>query len=148
MNKKWRDSKISLSWPPSLSTAWTKQRWRSGVHLSLGTLDLAYGLTPLELAFSLSSTMLLLELPLLLDLLSSSPSSLFLPEGSNLKPSLIWSLTGLIIRYSFGAVRRTVGSLCVYLINYCWLQKSSQTVTQKNFWFPMIPLSQILFNHH
>ena len=34
-------------WPPSISTALTKQRWRSGVHLSLGTGDRTYGLTPL-----------------------------------------------------------------------------------------------------
>jgi len=26
-------------WPPRISTAWTKQRWRSGVHLSRGTGD-------------------------------------------------------------------------------------------------------------
>ena len=35
----------SLSWPPSLSMAWTKQRWSSGVHLKRGTFDLTYCLT-------------------------------------------------------------------------------------------------------
>lgn len=35
----------SLSWPPSLSMASTKQWWRSGVHLKRGTFDLTYCLT-------------------------------------------------------------------------------------------------------
>jgi hypothetical protein len=31
-----------LCWPPSLCMAWTKRRWRSGVHLRRGTLDRLY----------------------------------------------------------------------------------------------------------
>lgn len=34
-----------LSWPPSLSIAWTKQWCSSGVHLKRGTFDLIYCLT-------------------------------------------------------------------------------------------------------
>ena len=75
-SKKGQNSKNSLSCPPSLSTAWRKQRWRSGVHRSLGILDRTYRLTDPEPAFrSLSSTVLLLELPPFFVFLSSSTSS-------------------------------------------------------------------------
>lgn len=37
--------RVLLCWPPSLSMAWTKQRWSSGVHLKRGTFDLIYCLT-------------------------------------------------------------------------------------------------------
>ena len=44
--KRFEEKMIVRCWPPSISTALTKQRWRSGVHLSRGTGDRTYGLTP------------------------------------------------------------------------------------------------------
>lgn len=104
-----------LSCPPSLSTAWAKQRWRSGVHLSLGFLDRTYGLTPDPLEFaapflSLSSIVLLLELDLflivlLVSLLSSSSSSISSPSSlssisSPSSSSSLILLLGLVFEYS------------------------------------------------